>query len=448
MIKRIINVDFSRTAGKIKPVNGALSGPKTGVRLQRDFTDEYRLMGIPFARCHNAEFPYGSGQYLDIHCIFPDANADENDEGSYNFAPTDAYLLAIKEAGADVFLRLGESTDPFEYKTYVSPPADPEKWARVCEHIIAHYNEGWACGYKLRIKYFEIWSGADRTDGFSGTAEDYYRLYSTVARRLKARFPGIKLGAYSSGGFFSLNHFNADEVQRSYVAFMQKFFSLLTRKGENTPLDFFSWQCYAETPEELSLHANYAKALLSQFGLRRTQSIVSEFNLASARQGMAHLSREYPSELCASLIIAQKSGIDMMFYSSLDPVRDECAVFSLDDRRTKRYYSAYQVMLAFGKVASLKTAVDISEDYRRELYALASASADEGAVLLVSRNFKGVVDLNLGGSEFTRYSVKGILGGGERGAGFSTEERDLPLSANTVTLRLGSCEVYLITLTK
>ena len=448
MLKRLINVDFSRKAGKIKPVNGAVSGPRTGIDLSRDFSPEYRLMGIPAVRVHNAEHPYGSGQYVDMHCIFPDPSADETLEASYNFAPTDAYFSAIRESGAEIFLRLGESTDPFAYKRYINLPQNPEKWARIAEHIIAHYNEGWAFGYKWRIKYVEIWSDADDPRGFSGTAEDYYRLYGTVSRHLKARFPSVKVGAYSSGGFFSLNHFNADERQRSYVSFMQRFFSLLTARGENTPLDFFSWQCYAETPEELSLHANYAKALLSQFGLRKTQSIVSEFNLASARSGGAHLSREYPSELASALIIAQKSGIDMMFYSSLDPERDECAVFSLDDRKTKRLYSAYQVLLAFGKVASLKSAVDISEDYRREMYALASASADEGAVLLVSRNFKGVVDVNLAGSEFTKYSVKGILGGGERGAGFTTEERDIPLTGNTVTLRLGKCEVYLITLGK
>ena len=42
------------------------------------------------------------------------------------------------------------------YHTF--PPKDPEKWARICEHIIRHYTEGWADGYHYNIRYWEIWN--------------------------------------------------------------------------------------------------------------------------------------------------------------------------------------------------------------------------------------------------------------------------------------------------
>ena len=446
MNTRYITVDFSGRSGRIKPVNGAVSGPMTGIDLSCDFSDEFREAGIPAVRVHNAEFPYGSGQFVDIHCIFPDPTADEEDELSYNFGPTDAYLLAIRQAGAEIFLRLGESTDPFTYKRYISPPADPYKWARILEHIIAHYNEGWCSGFKLKIKYCEIWSGADDPDGFSGSAEDYFNLYRITATHLRSRFPTLRIGGYSSGGFHSLHRYGLGEREVGYVDFMDGFFDRLVSSGEDIPMDFFSWQCFAESPEELSLHANYAKALLAQYGMKKTRSIVSEFNLASAMSGGAHLSREYPAQLASALIIAQKSGIDMMFYSSLDPRSRTCVPFSCEDRVGKRRYAAFRALSAFGALAALKNAVTVSEDYRRELYSLASFDGERGAILLVTRDFRGDVTLNIRGADFTKYSLLGILGGGERGEGFATEERDIPLTAGGITLRTGKNEIYLVTL--
>ena len=41
------------------------------------------------------------------------------------------------------------------------PPKDFRKWAQICEHIIRHYNEGWADGHKWDIRYWEIWNEAD-----------------------------------------------------------------------------------------------------------------------------------------------------------------------------------------------------------------------------------------------------------------------------------------------
>ena len=44
---------------------------------------------------------------------------------------------------------------------HVFPPKDFQKWAEICEHIIMHYNEGWANGFHYGIKYFEVWFEPD-----------------------------------------------------------------------------------------------------------------------------------------------------------------------------------------------------------------------------------------------------------------------------------------------
>lgn len=443
MIKRSINIDFSKKVGKIKPINGLNNGPTFGIDLNIDFTEQYKEMACPIVRVSGIEEPYASSRYLDIHCIFPDMNLDERFEASYNFAPTDRYFAKIKEVGADIFLRLGESKESYEIKKYTRPPYNSLKIARICEKIIAHYNKGWAGGFKYNIKYVELFSDADIYEGFAGTRREYFELYSTVANHLRSVFPKIKLGAYSSGGFFSLNHYNSTPRDKSYIAFVDSF--LLNVSKNKVPLDFFTWKCYAESPEEVSLHSNYARSYLGQYGLRKTQSIISEFNLADTAPDRSYLQRNYPARLAKSLIIAQKSDIDMMFYSHLSPSSEWNALYSIDGRSDKRFYSAYHVMTAFGSLFGLSNVVETTNDYRHEIYSLAAAGDGKGAFVFATDGYSGTVEIVIKGAEFRTYSIKGLVGGGDKGAGFFTEEKGLPFRGTPITLRVGKNEVYFLT---
>ena len=443
MIKRTVNIDFSKKIGKMKPINCLNNGPKFGIDLDIDLCEQYREIAPPFVRVSSPEAPYASSRYLDIHCIFPDMELDERFEASYNFAPTDRYLASIKELGSEIFLRLGESPEPYEIKRFTRTPRDLEKLARICERIIAHYNKGWANGFKYNIKYVEIMCDVDNGDTWHASATEYFSLYATVARYLKERHPKLKVGAYSSGGFAGLNHYDATMKVKSYVDFLDAFLEYITR-SDPAPLDFFSWKCYAESPEEVSLHANYARSYLGQYGLRKAQSIITEFNLLGTDKG-AHFERKYPASLARALIIAEKSSVDMMFYSHLDPYSKWNALYTVYDRAETHLYSAYHVMTAFGALASLGNVVDTTEDYRTEIYSLATLGENNGALVFATADYSGVVEINLGGKSFTNYSIKGVIGGGDRGSGFFTEERGLPLRNDTVTLRVGKNEVYFLT---
>ena len=67
MIKRTVNIDFSRKTGKIKPVNCLNNGPLFGMDLDLDFTEQYNEIKPPFIRLSNIEYPYTSSRFLDIH---------------------------------------------------------------------------------------------------------------------------------------------------------------------------------------------------------------------------------------------------------------------------------------------------------------------------------------------------------------------------------------------
>lgn len=445
MQKKEVIIDFDKKCGRIKPLHCINGGPRSGGNsLPFDFTDEFIEIGIPMVRTSGSAGEYGLNQFVNIHCIFPDFNADESLEQSYNFLPTDLYLASIKACGADIIFRLGESREPYSKKLFVEPPADFEKWARICEHIIMHYNEGWANGFKLNIKFWEIWSSPDSPECWTGDKYEYYELYRVSANYLRERFPKIKIGAYGAGGFYSLNRLDASEEMKSYVPFMQQFFSYITTPETAAPLDFFTWSCYTSNPEELNMHAKYARSYLDLAGLRRTRSIISEYNTSDRADKPPMLRSDIASELGASLIMAQKSAADMMIYSTSDIYSRENALFSMDDHTTHHHYASYGVMCDFGKLYRLGTAVETGDDHRKELYKLAACDEKEGALLLVTRDYEGKVEIVLGRSPFGVCTVSKTLPGGERGKGVVYRSKEIDVSGGRLLLTVGKGEIYLI----
>ena len=196
-----IRFDTATEYGPLRRMNAVNNGPV----YKRHANDQnsggtlalYRALRIPYARNHDANLTaeLGGPHIVDISAIFPNFDADENDPKSYDFACTDEYIAVTELAGAKTFFRLGQSIEHRIKKYDIFPPKDYAKWARICEHIIMHYNYGWADGYEYGLDYWEIWNEADldrKTDNkrtWAGTLDDYCDLYATTAKYLKSRFP-------------------------------------------------------------------------------------------------------------------------------------------------------------------------------------------------------------------------------------------------------------------
>ena len=86
---------------------------------------------------------FGGGVYVDIPNIFPNFDADPDDPASYDFTFTDAYLSGLVKSGVEPFYRLGVTIENYhEIKAYrIYPPKDPQKFAKICEMMIRHFNE-------------------------------------------------------------------------------------------------------------------------------------------------------------------------------------------------------------------------------------------------------------------------------------------------------------------
>ena len=71
-----ITVDFSsQSIGPMRPLHGVNSGPMTKV-FTYDARPQFMEAGFPYARLHDVEYPYGSGEFVDIPCIFKNFSSE------------------------------------------------------------------------------------------------------------------------------------------------------------------------------------------------------------------------------------------------------------------------------------------------------------------------------------------------------------------------------------
>jgi hypothetical protein len=264
-----LRVDCRRQAGVIRPLHGVNCGP-VNLGGTVDVSAYHKVLGIPFTRLHDCHWP--NADVVDVHTIFPDFKADPNLPESYSFSRTDDYVQSILAVGSKIVYRLGESIEHTPKKYHVAPPADPEKWAAVCVGIVRHYNDGWAAGFHHDISYWEIWNEPEnRPPMWTGSDEDYYRLYAATARAVKARFPGVRVGGPAVGYAGRLEG-GALRPTPFLAGFLKRC------RDESLPLDFFSWHRYTADPQTFREQAVAVRRLLDDHGFTETESHLNEWN--------------------------------------------------------------------------------------------------------------------------------------------------------------------------
>ena len=310
---------------------------------------------------------------MDIHCVFPNFNADPDDPASYDFALTDEYIAAIEAAGAKVFYRLGESIEHSAKKYYIHPPADNKQWARICEGIIRHYNEGWADGHHYNIQYWEIWNEPDNLTPvmWTGTPLQFFQLYETTANHLKSKFPDIKIGGYAGCGFPPLH-----EKNKHWYDFFEDFLKYISSPEHRAPLDFFSWHRYSDNPDIVLASAAHARERLNAYGFTKTESIFNEWNYTSKAVRMRSIEA---AAYAANLMTRLQRETDIALAAYYDASFSKyCGLFV---PFTNEVYKPYYAFKAFGVLYGLGTEAAIAGD-PQGVHALAATDGKEGAVLL------------------------------------------------------------------
>ncbi len=406
-------LDFGKVTGTIKPLHGVNNSSR-----KCDYGEllgDFIALKPPFSRLHDTAGVCGGGHYVDVANIFTDFSADENDAASYDFLLTDRYILPIARAGIQILFRFGTTIEHEPRKYRIFPPADFRKWASVCEHIVRHYNDGWADGFRLGIKYWEIWNEPDGLapdiepcgpPNWLGSVEEYYRLYSVTARTIKERHPDVMIGGYSS--CFILGSFRDGAWREGDTGFFEGFLRYITSPETAAPLDFFSWHCYLSPDhfDKIRRESEFVDEMLERFSLGSAQRFNTEWNVCICDQETEDRRYEYyvnfrnekgGANVLAAMIEMQSRKIDAAMYYDAQLWFEYGGLFDVPSlKKTPAYYA----LKYFSTLYELGEACFTASD--EGVYALAAKNgARQGAVLCNPKAEEAIVRLQAEGSDRT-----------------------------------------------
>ncbi|MBR5587202.1 MAG: hypothetical protein IKW02_04500 [Clostridia bacterium] len=392
-----LTVDFGKVKGKIKAMNAVGQPPLQGANTKA--FSYLKDANIPFSRLHDVGGMFGQNLWVDIPNIFRDFDADETKEENYDFAFTDILIKGLIENNCYPIFRLGVTIENYFYiKAYrIFPPKDFAKWARICEHIIRHYNEGWADGFHYDIKYWEIWNEADNGPNLQtnsmwhGTKEQFYEFYAVAAKHLKSVFgDNIKVGGYGSSGVgfaltdpekygLDIEPMPTDIYMSERGQYMLDFFDEFMDyiKKEGAPMDFFSWHAYGLSPEQTVACTLYIDKKLAECGCSYAENQLNEWSVAptSKLQGTVKAAAKCVATMC---LMQDTSTNILCLYDARMSSSMYAAVFN---SLTKKPYPLYFALKAFGELYALGNQVE-SEITGEELYVQAAEKDGKKAVLI------------------------------------------------------------------
>lgn len=397
-----VQIEPNNILGKIKPMNAVNNGPVKGPRMfpfSGNF-DAYKEAGIPYARNHDASFcaSYGGEHTVDITAIFPNFDADPYDPESYDFACTDAYTDIIMEAGTEVFYRLGQKIDHRVKKYDSKPPKDYKKWAVICEHVIRHYNYGWADGFHHNIMYWEIWNEpGNGAECWDAPLEEFYPLFEITANHLKSCFPELKIG----GPAFATGHF--DKRTDEFLSYMRE---------HDVPMDFYSWHTYRAETEEYKKRILRARERLDFYGYTETESILNEWNyVKNWKEGLleskkAIISIKGAAFTSAIMAVGQNNPLDMLMYYD---ARVNSTLNGLFNFYTNEKMKGYYPFWLFSKLYKIGQHIKTDSDVEY-IYAVAAAKDGKKAIMLTyftndETATEETVTLKLNGNSAECYSL-------------------------------------------
>jgi xylan 1,4-beta-xylosidase len=121
----------------------------------------------------------------------------------------------------------------FSYGAIISPPKDWDRWADLIRDLAAHLTERYGRDEVVSRWAFEVWNEPNLEVFWSGTPQEYLRLYDVSARAIKSVHPDLRVGGPSSAA----------------AGWIGELLGHL--EGSDLPLDFLSTHVYGNVPLDL-----------------------------------------------------------------------------------------------------------------------------------------------------------------------------------------------------
>jgi xylan 1,4-beta-xylosidase len=196
---------------------------------------------------------------------------DETGQLIFNFSIVDEIydqILAIdmRPVVELSFMPKAIASDPsktvFTYRAIVSPPSQWAEWALVVETFAQHLVDRYGIDEVMHWP-FEVWNEANLDVFWSGTSDDYLRLYDEAAHALKGVDTRLQVGGPSSA---------ASEWVEMLAAHT---------RNTDTPLDFVSTHTYGNLPLDF-------RPSLARYGYEDLPIYWTEWGVGSTHFGPVH----------------------------------------------------------------------------------------------------------------------------------------------------------------
>lgn len=303
---------FVDDSGQVKPLHGIHGGPLSTNSLDPDLTEHYKNAGIPFVR-----FPYGDGfadefkpvvkegqtavskvlTKLTLGDIFPDSDADPNDEKKYDFSDIDKYVKSIKSSGAEpiwqVIFDIGKGSSAWldNGKQVGKSPQDIMKWNAVVINVLRHFNNSWAKGGRWGVKYIEFLYDPSGFGGYDFRFEDRNVRMGRIGDAKPGRAQFLNdyvefirtVERYNSnfGGNVKVLGPGLDAEQT--IRFIPEFMNKIAAVKVNPSLVIFTYKDY-NTPQKIFENASFIRKEIDRLVLGNYRGIplwCTEWNWSS-----------------------------------------------------------------------------------------------------------------------------------------------------------------------
>jgi xylan 1,4-beta-xylosidase len=214
-------------------------------------------------------------RYVRAHAVLHDDNAvvTRGADGAlrFDFGAVDAIYdqvvaIGIRPIVELSFMPAAIAADPeqtvFAYRGIISPPRDWAEWRATVHALAAHLVERYGIE-EVRQWAFEVWNEPNLEVFWTGTRDDYLRLYEEVAAAVKAVDPDLRVGGPSTAA--------------------SEWIETLTAHAEEAglPLDFVTSHTYGNLPLD-------TRGSLDRHGFSAIPTWWTEWGVGSIHFGPIH----------------------------------------------------------------------------------------------------------------------------------------------------------------
>jgi xylan 1,4-beta-xylosidase len=267
-------VDTAATSGRLQRVWHMVGSERLSqFRLGAD--QNGHDIGAEFAEALRMAHDELGVRYLRAHAILHDDNAvvTRNPDGglAFDFSIVDELydeLLAIgiRPIVELSFMPRALAADPeqtvFTYRGIISPPTDWAEWRELIAALAGHLVERYGID-EVAQWGFEVWNEPNLVVFWSGSQQDYFRLYAETARAVKSVDPRLPVGGPSTA---------ASEWIEPLAGYAEQ---------HDLPLDFVTSHTYGNLPID-------AQPALRRHGFDKAPIWWTEWGVGSTHFGPIH----------------------------------------------------------------------------------------------------------------------------------------------------------------